>query len=267
MPDFTTAELLAVAVSKELPPNGLGFIGLGTGGRSFVYAVGIPTVAIELAHRRGIDFIAQYGVMLEPLMEDLPARFSDPNLLRWRSKAQIPVETALDMFKRGMMDIGFISGAQVDPFGNTNTVSIGPHGEPKVRLVGGIAAPDHAAHADHTFILMEQEKRTFVPRVDFISALGHGDGTGTRERYRLRGKGPRRVFTNLAVLGFDEASKRMKVLSLHPGVDRADVEAKTAFELLWDDETRTTESPTAEEIALIREDIDPKQLLLTGGVF
>lgn len=267
MSDFTTSELLASAVSRELPPNGLGFIGLGTGGRSFVYAVGIPTVAIELAHRRGVDFIAQYGVMLEPIMDEMPTSFSDPNLLRWRSKAQIPVETALDMFKRGMMDVGFISGAQIDRYGNTNTVAIGPHQKPTVRLVGGIAAPDHAAHARHTFILMEQEKRTFVPKLDFLSALGHGDGTGTRETFGLRGRGPRRVFTNLAVLGFDEESKKMKVVSLHPGVERADVEAHTSFELLWDDKVGTTEPPTAEELVLIREDIDPRGLLLTGKVF
>ena len=82
--EYSIPELLAAAVSRELPDGGLGFIGLGTGGRSFSFAVGVPTVAIGLAHHRGLDFIAQYGVMFEPKIGDLPESFADPYLLRWR---------------------------------------------------------------------------------------------------------------------------------------------------------------------------------------
>ena len=111
MPGYTIPELLSVAVSRELKTGQLGFIGLGTGGRSFIYSVGIPSVAIALARSRGVDFIAQYGVTLEPEISQAPECFADPFLLRWPSRAQIPVETAVDMFKRGMMDYGFISAA------------------------------------------------------------------------------------------------------------------------------------------------------------
>jgi glutaconate CoA-transferase, subunit B len=266
MSEYSIPELLATAVSRELPDGGLGFIGLGTGGRAFTFAVGVPTVAIELAHRRGVDFIAQYGVMFEPKIDELPESFADPYLLKWQSKAQIPVETALDMFKRGMMNIGFISAAQIDSYGNTNTVVIGPQNKPKIRLVGGIAAPDHASNAEHTIILMSHERRTFVEKVDFLSALGFGDGPDARRRLGVRGKGPKRVFTDLAVLGFDEATKRMRVESLHPGVTRGEVEEKTGFELGWDKEVATTPAPTAEELSLIRQHIDPQKLLMEGRI-
>lgn len=58
--------------------------------------------------------------------------------------------TGLDMFRRGMMDWGFVSGAQIDPYGNLNSVCIGDQKRPRVRLVGPIAQTDHCAHARHT---------------------------------------------------------------------------------------------------------------------
>ncbi|ASW55489.1 CoA-transferase [Plantactinospora sp. KBS50] len=215
--NHTIEELLAVQVSAELEDGGLGFIGLGTGGRSFAFAVGIPSVAVALAHRRGIDFIAQYGVALEPDIENAPRCFEDRNLLTWPASANLPVETCLDGFKRGKMSVGFISGAQIDRYGNLNSVAIGDYHQPKVRLVGGIAQPDHAANAKRTIIILPHARRTFVEKVDYRSAFGYGDGPGHRERLGLIGGGPAKVFTDLAVLDFHPESRRMRVVSLHPG--------------------------------------------------
>lgn len=264
---FTVFELLAFAVARDITADGLGFVGLGTGGRGFTYAVGVPSVGIALAQRNGIDFIAQYGIVVDASIVEAPSVFSDPNLLSWPCRAMIPVETALDMFRRGMMDVGFISAAQIDPFGNTNTVVIGEHDHPTVRLVGGIAAPDHAAYARRVFILMPQSTRTFVEHLDYRSAVGHGDGPGFRERLGLPGGGPARVFTDMAVLGFDADTLRMRVLTLHPGVTREQVEAATGFELLWDEDVRRTPAPTADELDVIRTTIDPHGTFLGGEVF
>ena len=266
MSHYTTEELLAARVSHELHNNELGFIGLGTGGRSFVFAVGIPSVAAALAHRRGVDFIAQYGVALEPDIENAPTCFEDRNLLAWPASAQIPVEFALDGFKRGKMSIGFISGAQVDRFGNLNSVVIGDYAKPKVRLVGGIAQPDHAANADRTLIIIPHERRTFVEKVDFRSGMGYGDGPGHRERLQLIGGGPSKVFTDLAVLDFHEDTKRMRVVSLHPGVSREQVTDATDFDLVWPDSVPATPEPTEQELSWIRE-VDRGGGFLSGRIF
>jgi len=263
---YTVEELMACVVSRELRDGELGFIGLGTGGRAFVMAVGIPTVAIRLAQLRGVDFIAQYGVKLEPLIEEAPACFTDADLLDWRCRAMIPVEDALDMFRRGMMDWGFVSGAQIDPYGNLNSVCIGEQKHPKVRLVGAIAQTDHCAHARHTMIILPHDRRAFVERVDFISGLGFGDGPGYRERFQHRGGGPGKVVTTLAVLGFNEKTRRMQVESLHPGVTRGEVERNTGFALAFPDPIPTPPPPTEEEIQLIRTRIDPKGLFLQAKV-
>lgn len=263
---YTIEELLAVRVSAELEDGGLGFIGLGTGGRSFVFAVGIPSIAIALAHRRGIDFIAQYGVALEPDIENAPGCFEDRNLLTWPAAANLPVETCLDGFKRGKMSVGFISGAQIDKYGNLNSVAIGDYRKPKVRLVGGIAQPDHAANAKRTIIILPHGRRTFVEKVDYRSGFGFGDGPGHRERLGLIGGGPSKVFTDLAVLDFEPRSCRMRVVSVHPGVTREQVVAETGFELIWPDEVPVTPEPTAEEVAAIRE-IDKDGKFLNGRIF
>ncbi|HSB80241.1 MAG TPA: CoA-transferase [Candidatus Methylomirabilis sp.] len=264
--DYTLEELMACAISRELRDGQLGFIGLGTGGRAFIYAVGVPSVAIELAHRRGIDFIAQYGVKLEPRIPEAPACFTDANLLAWPCRAMILVEDCLDMFRRGMMDWGFVSGAQIDPYGNLNAVCIGDQAHPKVRLVGPIAQTDHCAHAKHTMIIVPHDRRVFVPKVDFISGLGFGDGPGYRERYRHHGGGPAMVVTNLAILDFHPETKRMRVQSLHPGVTPQQVAANTGFALEFPDPLAVTPAPTAEEVGWIRNEIDPRGLWLQAKV-
>jgi glutaconate CoA-transferase, subunit B len=266
MTDYTVEELLAVQVSLELKQGELGFIGLGTGGRSFAFAVGIPSVAAALAHRRGVDFTAQYGVAFEPDIENAPRCFEDRNLLTWAASAQIPVETALDGFKRGKMNIGFISGAQVDRFGNLNSVAIGDYRKPKVRLVGAIAQPDHAANAQRTYILIPHARRAFVEKVDYRSAMGFGDGGDHREQLGLIGGGPAKVFTDLAVLDFESQTKAMRVVSLHPGISRQEVVDATDFELLWPDEVPVTQAPTDEEVSWIRE-IDKDGAFLNGRIF
>ena len=264
MTDYTTEELMACAVSRELRDGELGFIGLGTGGRAFVYAVGVPSVAIALAQHRGVDFIAQYGVKVDARIADVPDRFTDADLLAWPCRAMIRVEECLDMFRRGMMDWGFVSGAQIDPHGNLNSVCIGDQAHPKVRLVGAIAQTDHCAHARHTMVIVPHERRVFVERVDFVSGLGYGDGPGFRERYAHHGGGPARVVTDLAVLGFHPETRRMRVESLHPGVTRARVQAATGFPLDFAPSVTVTPAPTAEEVELIRTRLDPRGIWLAA---
>jgi glutaconate CoA-transferase subunit B len=263
---YTVEELLAVQVSAELEDGGLGFIGLGTGGRSFAFSVGIPSVAVALAHRRGIDFIAQYGVALEPDIENAPRCFEDRNLLAWPASANIPVEMCLDGFKRGMMSVGFISGAQIDRFGNLNSVAIGDYRKPNVRLVGAIAQPDHAANAKRTITILPHSRRTFVEKVDYRSGFGFGDGGDHRERLGLIGGGPAKVFSDLAVLDFHPMTRAMRVVSLHPGVTREQVVDETAFDLIWPDEVPVTPAPTAAELAAIHE-IDKDGAFLHGRIF
>jgi glutaconate CoA-transferase, subunit B len=108
-------------------------------------------------------------------------------------------------------------------------------------------------------VAMKHEKRRFVRDVDFITSPGWIKGQHTRERAGLPQGGMWRVVTDLAILGFDEATREMKVLAMHEGVTRDDVRKNTGFALLFDDNVATAEPPRKEELAVLRE-LDPERL-------
>jgi len=68
-----------------------------------------------------------------------------------------------------------------------------------------------------------------------------------------------RVDTDLAVMGFDEDTREMKVLALNQGVTREQVQENTGFKLLFDAHVETAEPPRADELAVLRE-LDPERL-------
>ena len=266
--DYRIPELLAVEVARHLRDEEVAFIGIGTGGPAFIRAVGIPVVGCRLAQlSHAPNLTPMFGPLIDPDLETLPSSLRDDyELVHWASKAQIPEQEALDVFKCGRMDVGFVSGAQIDKYGNLNIVAIGDYNHPKVRLVGPLAQTDHCAFAKRTFITMEHTKRQFVEKVDFISGVGYIDGPGARERAGLKQGGPGKVFTDYCILGFDDETKRMKIESLHPGVALETVVENTGFGLLIPDEIPTTPAPTAEQVELIRGRVDPKGMLLEAKV-
>ncbi len=266
-PTYTSAELAAIVVSRELRDGDHAFVGLGTGGRAFINAVGVPSVGIELARRfRGLDVVAQYGVLYEPDLAHPPDCFADPYLIRWAAKAHVEVDYGLDTFRRGKITVSFISGAQIDPYGNLNSVQIGEdHRRPRVRLTGAIAQTDHAVYAGRTIVIMPHERRTFVPKVDFISAVGYLNGPGARERLGLPGGGPSAVVTELAVLRFHPETKRMQLASVHPGVALDQVVSATGFDVTPSVPVPETDPPSEAELRLIRQEVDPKGLWLRAG--
>jgi glutaconate CoA-transferase, subunit B len=264
--DVSTEEIMAVTLSRQFGAKEHGFIGLGTGDRAFILAVGIPTVAAQLAIERGTDFCLQYGTLVDPDVAGIPATLGDPDLLRWQCSARLSVERCLDVFRRGLMTCSFISGAQIDRYGNLNSVRIGRDGPPKVRLTGPIAQSDHAVYAKRTFIIVPHERRVFVERVDFISAPGYGTGHEWRSRVGLPGGGPAKVITDKAVLGFDPTSKEMQLESVHPGVTIDQVLDATGFELIVPDDVGETPAPSAAELLALRERIDPDGKLLAGRI-
>jgi glutaconate CoA-transferase subunit B len=266
--NYRWQELLVVEVASHLNDEEVVFIGIGTGGRAFIMAVGIPLAACRLAQlSHAPNLVPMLGPLIDPDLESLPSSLRDDyELVHWHSKAQIPEQEALDIFKCGKMDVGFVSGAQIDKYGNLNITSIGDYNNPSVRLVGCLAQTDHAAFAKRTLITMDQTKKNFVEKVDFISGQGFLDGPGYREKMGLRGKGPDKVFTNLGVLGFDSETKTMKLEKLHPGATVDDVIDNTGFEIIIPDQIGQTNIPSKEQIDLIRNKIDPDEMLLEAKI-
>lgn len=169
----------------------------------------------------------------------------------------------MEFAQLGFVDYGFLGGAQIDPYGNLNSTVIGDHDKPKVRLPGSGGANDVGSCCWKTIILMQHGVRRFVEKVDFVTTPGYLAGPGAREAAGLpKDTGPYRVVTNLATLDFDEESKRMRLIALNPGVTKEKVIEETGFDLLVADDLAENAPPNAEELDLLRNDIDKERFYI-----
>src|SRR5205085_3474414 len=126
------------------------------------------------------------------------------------------------------------------------------------RLPGSGGANDLASLCWRILVVTNHDRRRFVDKVDFVTTPGYLTGPGAREAAGLPpGSGPYRVVTDLAVLGYHDETKRMTVLSLHPGVSLEQVRANTGFELGVREPLQTTPPPSAQELCILREEVDP----------
>ncbi len=161
---------------------------------------------------------------------------------------------------RGVVDTGFLGALEVDRFGNINTTLSKEEG--RVRYFNGSAGGnDVASLAKRVIVIMRHEKRKLPMAVAHLTSPGFVDGS-VRAELGLRGGGPHRVITDKCVMGFSCQSRSAVLVSLHPGVSVDDVVANTGFPLEIGTEIAATPLPTAEELRLLREEIDPQSVYL-----
>ena len=226
--------------------------------KSVFVGTGLPMVATMLAqrtHAPGLLIVFEAGG-IGPYPPVLPISVGDSRTF-YRAVAASSMHDAISAAQHGYLDYGFLGAAQLDLYGNINTTVIGDWQRPRARLPGSGGANDVGSFCHRTIVIMRQDRQRFVERVDFLTTPGYLDGPGARERAGLpAGSGPYRVITQLAVYGFDEHSKKLALVSLHPGVTIDQVRENSAFPILIPDQVPATEPPTAEELRLLRE-IDP----------
>jgi glutaconate CoA-transferase subunit B len=144
-----------------------------------------------------------------------------------------------------------------------NSTVIGDFDHPKVRLPGSGGGNDVGSHCWQTIAIMRHDKRRFVEKLDFVTTPGYLTGPGAREAAGLPpGTGPYRVVSNLAVLGYHPQTKRMMLLATQPGVSVEDVVDNTGFDLILPDLVESSPAPTAEELHILREEVDRDHLYI-----
>jgi len=220
-------ETMAVALSRQLRDGEIGFIGVGSSGRAHELVTGIPIMAAHLAHARGIDFDLQIGPLIAPDLERPPASWFDNEIYGWRSPALIASDANMDGFLRGAVSVGFISGAQIDRWGNVNVSRIRGRDGSWKRLGGALALPEHCAFAGRAVLLCDLSERTFVEEVDYVTGFGHRRGAVTRAELGLPGGGPALLVTDAATLDFEDGE--MRLTALYPGVSAEDVASRIGF--------------------------------------
>jgi glutaconate CoA-transferase subunit B len=156
------------------------------------------------------------------------------------------------VLQRGLVDVGFLGGAQIDRYGNLNSTVIGDYDHPAVRLPGAGGAPEIASSAGEVIVMLRQSQRSFVPALDFVSSVGFGVG-GDRPRAH-RGRGPSVVITDLGVLKPEPGNhNELRLTALHPGVTLDHVKESTGWPLRVSDPLATTDPPTSDELAILRD--------------
>lgn len=262
---YTTNELAVCTIADKVKNGDLAFVGVGSTGRAFTLAVGMPLVAVRLAQMtHAPDATVFWGNLLNPDLSIAPTDMRQRTLTRWPASACLS-DTGFkcDMLGRRRFDMSFNSGAQIDRFGNLNITAIGDYRKPSVRLVGALAQPEHFAFVPRPIILMDLGTRTFIDEVDFVTSVGHQVRGKSRAELGLPIGGPSIVVTDMAVFDFDPNTHEMRLASIHPGFTVEEVLSKMGFTPVVPDHIPQTREPTDKELNLIRSVIDPSRALIS----
>ena len=168
-------------------------------------------------------------------------------------------ERVFDLIYKGKRH-AMVTPVQVDRFGQMNISIIGDYKRPKTALLGVRGYPGNTISNANSMFLPQHTARALVTgEVDMVGGIGYNPARWPGGR-----KPPfldlRRIVTNLAVMDFGGSNHAIRVISLHPGVTFEEVQENTGFELAAVQGLSTTPAPTDEQLALIRERLDPHGL-------
>jgi len=248
---YSPSELLICLAARLMEDGATVFVGTG-----------VPMLAAALAqklHAPRLVPIFEFGGTGATL-DRLPLAVGDSRTVH-RAVQAAGICDVMETAQRGFVEYGFLGGAQIDAYGNLNTTVIGPHDAPAVRLPGSGGGNDVGSLCWRIIAIMPHDRRRFVERLDFVTTPGYLTGPGAREAAGLPpGTGPYRVVTSLGTLGYHPETLRMQLLALNPGVTVEQVRANTGFDLSVADPLGSNAAPTAEELRILREQVDPEGL-------
>lgn len=252
--DYTIDELISVCIARQVVDGEVLAQGINTPlvMAGFILAQCTHAPNVRFASAIGQSICREWAPLGVGRIEDL-----------WLGKALMHVgfvAAAADLLPK-FSPKEFFRPAQVDAVGNFNNVAFGSdYQRPRMRLPGTGGIPDVTLHSENIYLYVPRHSRvTFAERLDFISGMGHVE-------HRKFGRGVNYMITDLGQ--FDWANGRMRVISYHPGVTIEQIRKKTGFELEIAPDVHETLTPSADEVALLRDVIDPmgvRRLETLGG--
>jgi glutaconate CoA-transferase subunit B len=241
---YTADEMMTVTAARQLRNGSVCFVGIG-----------LPSAACNLArrtHAPELILIYESGTVgTRP--EVLPLSIGDGELAETATCVVTLPEVFAQYLQRGRVDVGFLSAAQIDRFGNLNSTVIGGYSRPAVRLPGSGGAPEIATHAREVLLIMKQSPRSFVARLDFLTSSGYLAGSGERARRGLPGRGPRAVITDYGILRPHPHSEELQLSGLYPGVTPEAARAATGWPLTVAGDLQLLPPPPPHDLQLLRE--------------
>ena len=240
----STDEVQTVVAARRLASARTVFIGVGRPSTAAILARAVHNPALVLIYESGTIGAKPFHIPLSigdgELSETADAVVGVPEMFNYWIGA-------------GRVEVAFLGAAQVDRYANLNSTVIGDYDHPSTRLPGAGGAPEIASNCGEVIVTVAHSPRTLVPRLDFLTTVGHGDGPGARERLGLRGKGPTAVITDLGVLEPDPVSAELTLTQLHEGVSVEQAREATGWDLLSVEQPVVTEPPSDAELDALRE--------------
>jgi len=251
---YAREELMSIEASRFIKGTDTAILGTG-----------LPMVAAIFAqktHAPGVNFVVESG-SIDPILPFAPFTVADPIIGHKAVKTGTLREVLGCLVQRGLVDIGFLGGAEIDQFGNINSTCIGDPRNPQVRFPGSGGANSIASCVPRILIIALHEKRRFPPRVQFITSPGYIDGPDGRKKAGLKMERPDIiVVTNLCVMQINPDTGKLELTKLMPGVTADEVYENTGFEPRLREKMEEVELPTEEELKILRDEVDPDHIYL-----
>lgn len=254
MTSYSPEELMVCRSARELQNTDVVFVGIG-----------LPNLACNLARRfqaPNLVLIYESGA-IGASPSRLPLSIGDPCLVTDSISVCSMVEVFNYYLQGGLIDVGFLGGAQVDRFGNINSTVIGNYENPKVRLPGSGGACEIAIHAKKIIIILKQTPRTFPENIDFITSPGFLDSSHSREYHEMPGRGPYLVITDFGVYSFSEDIHEMELKEIHSGTTLKTLKENISWNVKVSDSLIETPPPSKRELQIIRKELDPQGIYLS----
>jgi glutaconate CoA-transferase, subunit B len=245
--------MMTVTAARELRDGEVVFVGIG-----------LPNLACNLArstHAPNLVLIYESGAV-GAVPERLPVSIGDPALVTGSLMVCNMADVFQFMLQNGRIGVGFLGAAQIDRYGNINTTVVGSYARPRVRLPGSGGAAEIAIHARRTVVISRLDRRAFPETVDFVTSPGHRIRGQSRRQLGMPGAGPTTVVTDKGVLQVDPLTGELVLSALYPGVETADVAANVGWTLRSQARVRQIAPPSATELHLLRQVLDPARLYL-----
>jgi glutaconate CoA-transferase, subunit B len=250
---YTRQELMVIEAARHVRDGDVVFVGTG-----------LPLLATTFAqrtHAPNLVCVIESGV-IAPHVRPTPISVSDPKVMHRAVKLGSLRDVLGCLLQRGLIDIGFIGGAQIDRYGNINSTQIGARGAVRRRLPGSGGGNDMASHCRRLLIITRHERRRFPERCDYITSPGFLDGPGARRRAGLNAEFGVTVVTDLAVMENDPVTCALRVVKVMPGITLDAVRAETEFRPAAAPEVQEVAPPPSEDLRILRAEVDPEGVYL-----
>lgn len=241
---WTQDEMMTVAAARLLWDGCVCFVGIG-----------LPSAVANLArhlHAPHIVLIYESGTIgARPSV--LPLSIGDGELAETATSVVSLPEIFTYWLQAGRVDVGFLGAAQIDRFANLNSTVIGAYDKPRTRLPGAGGAPEIAAHARQTFVILKQSARSFVPALDFCTSAGFSGGHGERARTTACGAGPQAVITDFGILKPMAGSDELQLTGRFENVTSQQAVQATGWPLQVASSLEIIAAPSADELRVLRD--------------